>query len=97
MLECLQDALAALRGIELQKGALVWQGVQQREQGRDNLLEGLIQGEHLPGDLCADGAQIVALLHVDIALEQVEYGKIRGGLAIGHRGTFEYPPPREAV
>ncbi len=96
-LECLQDALAALQGLELQKGAIVWQGVQQREQGRDDLLEGLIQGEHLPDDLGPDGAYIVALLHVDIALEQVEHGEIRGGLAIGHRGTFEHPPSREVV
>src|SRR5207244_7999219 len=51
----------------------------------------------MSSNLGADGAQLVALLHVDVALEQVEHGKIRSGFAIGHRGTFEHPPPREMV
>jgi hypothetical protein len=34
---------------------------------------------------------------MDVAPEQIEHGKIRGGFAIGHRGTFEDPPSREVV
>ena len=59
-LERLEGALAPLRGIERAEGAVLGQGVQQPEEGRDGLLQGLVQRQHLPGDLGPDGARLVA-------------------------------------
>ena len=59
-LERVEGALAALRRVQGLKGAVLWQGIQQREQGREGLLERRIQGQHLPGHLGADGPRVVA-------------------------------------
>ena len=91
-LERLQRALAPLRGIEGQEQTVLRQGVQQREQRGDRLLECLVQGQDLPRDLGADGARLVAVLHVAIAPEQVNDREVRGGFTVGHRHAFQHPP-----
>ena len=83
-LERLERALAALWGLERAEGAVVGQDVQQPEEGGDGLLQGLVQRQHLPGDLGADGARLIGVLDVDVALEQVHDREVRGGLAVGH-------------
>ena len=59
-LEAVERALAPLRRIELQKRAVLRQGVQQRQQRREGVLEGLVQRQHLPGHLGPDGARVIA-------------------------------------
>ena len=53
-LEGVERALAALRRVKLQEGAVVREGIQQREQRRNRLLEGRVERQHLPGHLGAD-------------------------------------------
>ena len=96
-LERLQRALAPLRRIELLEGAVVRQGLQEGEQRGDGLLQGLVQRQHLPGDLGPDGARVVTLLDVGIALEQFDHREIGRGFAIGHRGTLQHQPALGAV
>ena len=74
-LEPVERALAALRRVEVQKGTVVRQRLQERQQRREGLLEGLVQRQHLPGDLGPDGAGVIAVLHMAVALQQVETGK----------------------
>jgi hypothetical protein len=73
------------------------QGVQQPQQRGNGLLEGLVQREYLPRHLGADGAGLIAVLHMRIALEQVQHRHIGGGLAVGHRGALQHPPALGAV
>ena len=75
------------------KRAVVRQGLQQRQQRRDGVLEGLVQRQHLPGDLGPDGAGVVAVLDVAVALEQVDDGEVGRGFAIGHRGALQHRQP----
>jgi hypothetical protein len=50
-LEPVERALAPLRWVEVAKRALLRQHLQQRQEGREHVLEGLVEGEHLPGHL----------------------------------------------
>jgi hypothetical protein len=68
-LERLQRALAPLRGIEHQERTVLRQGIQQREQCGDRLLEHLVQGQDLPRDLGADGARLIPVRHVAVVPE----------------------------
>ena len=66
--------LAALGRVEGQKGTVVRQPIEQRQQGRDGVLEGLVQRQELPGHFGPDGPQVVAVVDMGIASEQVEHG-----------------------
>ena len=92
-LEGLEGALAALRRIEFQERAVGRQHVQQRQQCRQRVLEGVVQRQHLPGQLGAQGAHVIAILNVGIVLEQLDHWEVGGGLAVGHRGTLQHQPP----
>ena len=59
-LERVEGALAALRRVERAGRGCRPAGVQQPQQRRDGLLEGLVQRQHLPGHLGPDGARVVA-------------------------------------
>ena len=96
-LEAVERALAPLRWIERQERTVRWQGVQEGEQRRDRRLQRLVQGEELPGHLGPDGAGVVTLLDMAIALEEVDDGEIRRRLAVRHRGAFEQQPALGAV
>src|SRR5215831_21021392 len=96
-LEGVERALAALGWIELPKRAVFRQGVQERQQRRDGVLQCRIERQHLPGHLGADGARVIALLHVTVALEHIDDREVRGRLAIRHRGAFEDQPPWRVV
>ena len=56
-----------------------------------------IERQHLPGHLGADGARVVVLLHMAVALEQVDDREVGRRLAIRHRGAFEHQPPWRVV
>jgi hypothetical protein len=96
-LEPLERALAALRRVELPKGAIVWERVQEREQGGEGVLEGLVERDDLPGHLGPDGACVIAVIHMAVALEQVRDGEVGHGLAVGHCGALQHPPILRAV
>src|SRR5262249_5498413 len=96
-LECLERALTPLRWIQTQERAVLRQDIQQREQRRDSVLKSGIERQYLPRYLGPDGAGVVALLDMGIALEQVNHREIWRGLAIGHRGTLQHQPPLRAV
>ena len=83
-LERREGALAALGWIKLAERAVVGQGVQEREQRRDHVLEGRVQRQDLPGQLGPDGAGIVVVVDMTVALEQVEHGEVGRRLAVGH-------------
>ena len=59
-LERLDRALTPLRWLELQEGTVVRQDVQQGQQRRDHRLEGLVQRQHLAGDLGPASAKHVS-------------------------------------
>src|SRR5262245_9423936 len=61
------------------------------------ILQGLVQGQHLAGDLGPDGTRIVVLLHMAVTPEQVNDREIGGRLAVGDRGAFKDQPPRCVV
>jgi ABC-type uncharacterized transport system ATPase subunit len=77
VLEPVERVLTPLRGIEREERAVRGQGVQEGEHRRDRRVQRLVQGEELPGHLGPDGAGVITLLDVAIALQKVNHGKIR--------------------
>ena len=49
------------------------------------------------GQLRPDGTRVIAVVHMTIALEQVNDGEIGRGFAVGHGGTLQDPPALEVV
>src|SRR6516165_7328911 len=68
-LEGVEGTLAALRGIELEERAILRQGVEERQQRRDRVLESRIERQRLAGHLGADGTCIVVILYVAVTPE----------------------------
>jgi hypothetical protein len=95
--EGIERALAALGGIELHKRAVFGQGVQEREQCRDRILEGRVERHRLPSHLGPDGAGVIVVFNMTVALEQVNDREVRRCLAIGHRGALQDPPPLRVI
>jgi len=91
-LEGLQRALAPLRRLELLERTVRREDVEQGEERGERLLQRLVERQHLPGDLGSDGARLLPVLNMRIALEQINDREVRRGFAIGHRGTFEHQP-----
>ena len=87
-----EGALAPLRRVERQKRAVLGQGVEQGEQRRDGVLEGLVERQHLSGRLGPHGARVVVLLDVGVALEQINNRVVWRSLAVGYRGTLQHQP-----
>ena len=79
-------------GSKLAKRAVLRQGVQQRQQRRQGVLEGLVQRQHLPREPGPPGAGVVRVLDLGIALEQVDDGEVGRGFAVGHRGALQHAP-----
>ena len=84
-------------GSSVQERAVLGQGVEEGQQGRDGILERGIQGQHLPGQLGPDGAGVIAVFDMTVALEQVNDGEVGRRLAIRHGGTLEHQPPLGVV
>jgi hypothetical protein len=96
-LQAVERAPAPLRRIEREKRAVLWQGVQEGQEGRDRLLQGGVEREHLPGHTSPDSTRVVTVLHLDVALQQVEHREVRRGFAVGHRGALQHPPALSTV
>lgn len=47
--ECLDGALTPLRWIKVQEGTALWQSSQECQEGRDSVLQPLIERQYLPG------------------------------------------------
>jgi hypothetical protein len=61
---------------------IVAPGVEQRQQRWEQGLEALVEREDLPGDSLADRAQIVAILNLEIPLEEIGHRQVGRGLAV---------------
>ena len=96
-LERRECALATLCRIELAEWAGIGQHVKERAEHRQGVLEGLIKRQDLARDLGTDGARVVSVLNVGIALEQVNDREVRRGSAVGHRGTFQDTPALSGI
>jgi hypothetical protein len=84
-LERLQGALASLGWVQRGKRAVRRQDVQEGQQCRDGVLEGLVQGQHLLGHLRPDRAWAVALLNVGIPLESGMHSPYQPLRGVAHR------------
>jgi hypothetical protein len=93
----LQGALAALGGVEGLPRCIVNRDVQKRQQRRQGRPQGRIQRQQLAGDLLANLARFLAVVDLEVALQQVTDGKVGGRLAIGDRVAVEDQPPRRAM
>jgi hypothetical protein len=89
--------LPPLGRIERQEGTVGRQGVQERQQRRDGLLDGLVQGQEVPRDVGPDGTRLVPVLDVQIALEQIDDRDIGRGFPIRDRGTLYHQPPLGSI
>jgi hypothetical protein len=96
-LERREQALAALRRVEGAKRTVVRQHLQERQQRRNGVLQGLVQRQHLAGHLGPHRAGVIRLFQVAIALEQVEDGEVGRGLAVGDRSALQRPPAPRGV
>ena len=84
-----ERALASLWRFECEKGVVCWQSIQEGEQRRNRLLEGGVECQHLAGHLGPNGPGIVAVVHVDVALEEINHREVCRSLAIGDRGALK--------
>ena len=66
--------------------------LQQGQEGRHGRPQGRVQREQPPGELLAYVPPVVAVLDLEIGLEQVDDGQIRGGLTIGGRAALQQEP-----
>ena len=60
---------------------------------RQRRLERAIQGEELARHLLADLAEVVPVLDLEVALEQVDHRQVARRLAVRDGGALEDPPP----
>src|SRR5207249_11854389 len=89
--------LAALGRLEAPEAVLRWQGVKKPENGRDHVLECLVQGEQMSGGLGAYRAGVVTLVDTEIGLQEIDDRKIAGSPAIGDSAGLEDPAPGDTV
>src|SRR5262249_34487158 len=67
------------------------------QEGWHRLLQALVERQHLPGDFGADGACVITLLDVAIALEHVDDWEVGRRFAVGYRGTLQHQPALSRV
>jgi hypothetical protein len=89
--------MPALGRLEVPKAVLLRQGVEKPENGRDHVLQCLVQGEQVPGGLGANGASVITLVDTEIRLQKIGDREIAGDLAIGDRAGLEGPTTGETV
>jgi hypothetical protein len=89
LLDGLERLLAALRGIKGLPLGIRDRHVQESQDGRHQGREGCIEAQELSGDLVADRRSRIALIELEVLLEQVNDWPIGDRLVIGD--GFGYP------
>ena len=96
-LQGVERALPSLGGIEGRKRAVRGERVQQRQQGRDGVPQALVERQHVPGDLGADRARVVAVRDLEVRLEEIDDRQVRGRLPVRHGEALEDEPSLGAM
>jgi len=89
--------LAPLRGLERLPCGVVHGHVEQREERRQHRLQGTIEGKAFADDLLANLAEVVPVLDLEVALEEVDHRPVARRLAVRDRGALESEPALEAM
>src|SRR5215475_6116225 len=66
--------------------------VEQTQQGRQGRFQGFIEGNDSTRHLCSDLAQVVSVLDLEVALEELDDGQIARSLGVGDTSTPQYEP-----
>ena len=90
-----QRALAALPRVERLPGGVVHEHVEQGQQRRQRRLQRAVEGEQLARHLLADLAQVVPVLDLEVALEEVDDRQVARRLAVRNRRRLEDQPTLE--
>jgi hypothetical protein len=91
-LDRLERPLAPLLRVECFPGPVFHRDIKQGEEGREARLQAAVEGEELPHHLLAHPALVVALLDLEVPLEQVDHRQIRGRLAVRDRAGLHDEP-----
>ena len=87
-----EGALPALGRVEGLPRSILDGHVEEREEHRDQRLQGAIEREELAGDLLADFPVAVAVTDAEVGLEQPDHREVGGRLAVGHGAALEHDP-----
>jgi hypothetical protein len=96
-LDRVEGLVAPLERIEGLPGRLFHWHVEECEERRYGGSERRSERQGLAGDLLADLSRVVAAVNLEVAAEQLDHGKIRGGLAVGDGGRLHHQPAVHAV
>jgi hypothetical protein len=93
----LQDPLPALGRVEGGPCIVVDRDIQQRQQRCQQWLQRAVQRQQLARHAFADFPLAVAVLDLEIRIQELDDGQVRCGSAIGDRAAFEDQPAVGAV
>jgi hypothetical protein len=96
-LEPVEGLLPPLRRIECQERAALGKGFQKRQHRRDHVPQALVQREQRARHFRANGSSVVAAVHLEVGLEEIDDGQISRRLAVRHRPAVEDQPFVEAI
>src|SRR5690349_9860441 len=96
-LDRVESKLAPLKRLEPLPLPIVDLDVQKPEEGWHHALEGVVERDQLTDDLLADPPLIVAVLDLEIRLQEIDDGQIERGLAIGDRCAVDAQPAMRAM
>jgi hypothetical protein len=83
-LDGVERALPALRRLEAAPGRVVDGHVEQRQERWQRALQRSVEHEEPPGHFLADLAQVVAVLDLEVVLEEGYHRQVARRLAVGH-------------
>src|SRR4029450_11974110 len=78
-------------------GRVLYRNLEQREQGRERRLERAVEREDPADHLLPDSPRVVARTDLEVGLEQIDDGQVRGGLAVGDTAALEKAPALHAM
>src|SRR5262244_2530830 len=96
-LESIEGDLAALRRLEAPEPVLLGKNVEEPEDGRENVSERVVQGEHVSGDLGADRPQVVTVVDPEVATQKIDDRAIARGLPIGKTARLKDSAAADAI
>jgi len=92
LLDRVECAAAALRRIECVPLRIVRRHVEQGLYRWQHWLRSAVEREQLARHLLPYSPRVVLGIDLEVAVEKLDDGKIRGSLAVGDRGAFENQP-----